>query len=42
MGTPGSAAAREGEAPDRSPPCSPSYDLTGKVGEQRAQCWGLW
>nr|XP_036853246.1 ras-related protein Rab-37 isoform X2 [Manis javanica] len=31
MGTPGSAAAREGEAPDRSPPCSPSYDLTGKV-----------
>ncbi|XP_058417512.1 ras-related protein Rab-37 isoform X1 [Diceros bicornis minor] len=30
-GTPGAAAARDGEAPERSPPCSPSYDLTGKV-----------
>ncbi|MBV94812.1 Na(+)/H(+) exchange regulatory cofactor NHE-RF1, partial [Eschrichtius robustus] len=30
-GTPGAAATRNGEAPERSPPCSPSYDLTGKV-----------
>ncbi|XP_059854233.1 ras-related protein Rab-37 isoform X4 [Delphinus delphis] len=30
-GTPGAAATRNGEAPERSPPCSPSYDLMGKV-----------
>ncbi|XP_048222365.1 ras-related protein Rab-37 isoform X2 [Perognathus longimembris pacificus] len=30
-GTPGAAASRDGEAHERSPPCSPSYDLTGKV-----------
>ncbi|XP_027626602.1 ras-related protein Rab-37 isoform X1 [Tupaia chinensis] len=30
-GTPGAAAARDGEAPERSSPCSLSYDLTGKV-----------
>uniref|UniRef100_A0A2K5P8E2 small monomeric GTPase n=1 Tax=Cercocebus atys TaxID=9531 RepID=A0A2K5P8E2_CERAT len=30
-GTPGAAATRDGEAPERSPPCSPSFDLTGKV-----------
>ncbi|XP_074175444.1 ras-related protein Rab-37 isoform X4 [Rhinolophus sinicus] len=30
-GTPGAAATRDGEAPELSPPCSPSYDLTGKV-----------
>ncbi|PNJ87650.1 RAB37 isoform 15 [Pongo abelii] len=29
-GTPGAAATRDGEAPERSPPCRPSYDLTGK------------
>uniref|UniRef100_A0A452G7N5 small monomeric GTPase n=1 Tax=Capra hircus TaxID=9925 RepID=A0A452G7N5_CAPHI len=30
-GTPGTAATRDGEAPERSPPCGPSHDLTGKV-----------
>ncbi|XP_036078307.1 ras-related protein Rab-37 isoform X3 [Rousettus aegyptiacus] len=30
-GTPGAAATRDSETPQRSPPCSPSYDLTGKV-----------
>ncbi|XP_077897860.1 ras-related protein Rab-37 isoform X3 [Ictidomys tridecemlineatus] len=30
-GTPGAAASRDDEAAERSPPCSPSYDLTGKV-----------
>ncbi|KAM9596799.1 ras-related protein Rab-37 isoform 2-T2 [Trichechus inunguis] len=30
-GTPGAAATQDGEAPGRSPPCSQSYDLTGKV-----------
>lgn len=40
-GTPGAAATRDGEAPERSPPCSPSYDLTGKVGGHCAQRWGL-
>ncbi|XP_006045260.1 ras-related protein Rab-37 isoform X5 [Bubalus bubalis] len=29
-GTPGTAATRDGEAPERSPPCGPSHDLTGK------------
>ncbi|XP_023387426.1 ras-related protein Rab-37 isoform X4 [Pteropus vampyrus] len=29
-GTPGAAATRDSETPQRSPPCSPSYDLTGK------------
>ena len=41
-GTPGTAATRDGEAPERSPPCGPSHDLTGKVGGLRAQRWGLW
>nr|XP_054112432.1 ras-related protein Rab-37 isoform X5 [Callithrix jacchus] len=30
-GTAGATATRDEEAPKRSPPCSPSYDLTGKV-----------
>ncbi|EGV92379.1 Ras-related protein Rab-37 [Cricetulus griseus] len=30
-GTPGAATTGDGEAPERSPPCSPNYDLTGKV-----------
>ncbi|KAL0595323.1 Ras-related protein Rab-37 [Plecturocebus cupreus] len=30
-GTAGTTATRDGEAPKRSPPSSPSYDLTGKV-----------
>ncbi|XP_060058687.1 ras-related protein Rab-37 isoform X2 [Erinaceus europaeus] len=30
-GTPGASSTRDGEAPERPPPCSPSYDLTGKV-----------
>ncbi|XP_031207545.1 ras-related protein Rab-37 isoform X3 [Mastomys coucha] len=30
-GTPGAATAGDGEAPERSPPFSPNYDLTGKV-----------
>ncbi|KAF3817291.1 ras-related protein Rab-37 isoform X2 [Mirounga leonina] len=30
-GMSGAAAARDGEAPEHSPPCSPSYDVTGKV-----------
>ncbi|XP_012302506.1 ras-related protein Rab-37 isoform X4 [Aotus nancymaae] len=29
-GTAGATATQDGEAPKRSPPCSPSYDLTGK------------
>nr|XP_008995956.2 ras-related protein Rab-37 isoform X6 [Callithrix jacchus] len=29
-GTAGATATRDEEAPKRSPPCSPSYDLTGK------------
>lgn len=40
-GTPGAAATRDSETPQRSPPCSPSYDLTGKVGGHCAQRWGL-
>lgn len=39
-GTPGAATAGDGEAPERSPPFSPNYDLTGKVGGLCAQCWG--
>lgn len=39
-GTPGAAATRDGEAPEHSPPCSPSYDLTGKVGGHCALRWG--
>ncbi|XP_045841274.1 ras-related protein Rab-37 isoform X4 [Meles meles] len=27
----GAAVTRDGEAPEDSPPCSPSYDVTGKV-----------
>ncbi|XP_025715699.1 ras-related protein Rab-37 isoform X1 [Callorhinus ursinus] len=30
-GMSGAAATRDGEAPEHSPPCSPSYDVTGKV-----------
>ncbi|VFV45885.1 ras-related protein rab-37-like [Lynx pardinus] len=30
-GMSGVAATRDGEAPEHSPPCSPSYDVTGKV-----------
>lgn len=30
-GTPGAATTGDGEAPELSPPCSPNYDLTGKV-----------
>ncbi|XP_032178908.1 ras-related protein Rab-37 isoform X1 [Mustela erminea] len=30
-GMSGAAVTRDGEAPEDSPPCSPSYDVTGKV-----------
>ncbi|XP_049716243.1 ras-related protein Rab-37 isoform X1 [Elephas maximus indicus] len=31
LGTPGATATRDAEVPESSAPCSPSYDLTGKV-----------
>uniref|UniRef100_A0A2K5DG35 RAB37, member RAS oncogene family n=1 Tax=Aotus nancymaae TaxID=37293 RepID=A0A2K5DG35_AOTNA len=37
-GTAGATATQDGEAPKRSPPCSPSYDLTGKVGGPSPLC----
>lgn len=39
-GTPGAAATEDGEAPQLSPPCSPSYDLARKVGGHCVQRWG--
>lgn len=39
-GTPGAAATQDGEAPELSPPCNPSYDLTLKVGGHCVQRWG--
>lgn len=40
-GMSGAAVTRDGEALEDSPPCSPSYDVTGKVGGHCAQRWGL-